>query len=144
MIKRAMAYLLILLSVLILGLVVIPALTSRSGILVYSGNSFSFQSNDFLRIPFATSHNASLSGTFQSSDPVYVYVLNFNQFLSFDDNGGYCPISGVPPLFINATDGSIARSVEGGSYSLIFCAPFQPPNSYGVQVQMTSSLKLSS
>ena len=137
-------YSLALASVLIVGLAVVPASIAASGVLVYPGNSFSFYPNSsFVRIPFAATHSTSLSGAFESSAPVDVYVLNSSQFVSFDQGGGYCPVSSAAPLFAYATRGSITTNVESDSYSLVFCAPFQS-NGASIQVKVTSPVKLSS
>ena len=137
-------YSLALASILVVGLAVVPASMAASGVLVYPGNSFSFYpNNSFVRIPFVATHSASLSGAFDSSTPVDVYVLNSSQFVSFDQGGGYCPVSSAAPLFANATRGSITTNVESGSYSLVFCAPFQS-NGASIQVRVTSPVKLSS
>ena len=137
-------YSLALASILVVGLAIVPASIAASGVLVYPGNSFSFYPNSsFVRIPFVATHSASLSGGFESSAPVDAYVLNSSQFVSFDQGGGYCPVSSAAPLFANATRGSITTNVESGSYSLVFCAPFQS-NGASIQVKVTSPIKLSS
>ena len=142
--RNAGLYSLALASVLIVGLAVVPASIAASGVLVYPGNGFSFYPNSsFVRIPFVAIENASLRGAFESTAPVDVYLLNSSQFISFDRGGGYCPLSSVAPLFTNVTQGSIATNVGSGSYSLIFCAPFQP-SWPSIQVRVTSPVKLSS
>ena len=144
MIRRAVFVSFLLASVVVLGLVVVPALVSQGGVLVYSGNGFTYSSSDFLDIPFVVGHHSQLSGSFQSSSPSYLYLLNHSQFWKFDGDGGYCPIQGVSPLLFNVTHASIAASVENGSYSLIFCTNFQAPSTYDVQVQITSPIQVSS
>ncbi|MDG7016698.1 MAG: hypothetical protein JRM82_04905 [Nitrososphaerota archaeon] len=137
-------YSLALASVLVVGLAVVPASMAASGVLAYPGSSFSFYPNSsFVRIPFVATHSASLSGAFDSNAPLDVYVLNSSQFVSFDQGGGYCPVSSAAPLFVNATRGSMAASVEIGSYSLVFCSPFQAGGA-SIQVRVTSPVKLSS
>jgi hypothetical protein len=143
-IRKPALYSLALAFVLVVGLAVVPASIAGSGILVNPGNSFSFYpNNSFVRIPFVAGHTESLSGAYESSAPVDVYVLNSTQFLSFDRGGGYCPVPSVEPLLVNDTQGSIATNVGSGSFNLIFCAPFQP-NWPSLQVTITSPVRLTS
>ena len=131
--------------VLVLGLAVVPASVAASGVLVSSGDNYSFYPNiSFVRIPFDAGHAERLSGAYESSAPVDVYLLNSTQFLSFDSGGGNCPLTSVTPLMINGTGGSISSDVVGSaSYSLIFCAPYQF-NGPKIQVTITNSIKLTS
>jgi hypothetical protein len=141
--RKAAPYSLALALVLVIGLAVVPASITESGVLVYPGNSFSFNpANSFVRMPFTAGHSETLSGAFESSAPVDAYVLNSSQFLSFDSGGGGCP-SSPTALLGNATSGSISTGVGSGSYGLIFCRPFQPDNFQSIQVKITSTLKLS-
>jgi hypothetical protein len=140
-VRKGVLYALALISVLVVGLVVIPAATARSGVLVNSGSSFSFDPlNSFIRVPFEASHNGTLNGAFESSAPVDVYVMNSSQFISFDMNGDYCPLKLVKALSVNAIAGSVGTNIGSGSYSLVFCAI---PHDRNIQVTITSPVKLS-
>ena len=108
-------------------------------ILVSSRDNFSFYPNiSFTRVPFVAGHAERLSGAYESSAPVDVYLLNSTQFLSFDSGGGNCQLTSGTPLMINGTGVSISSDVVGsGSYSLIFCAPYQF-NGPKIQVTITN------
>lgn len=140
---KATAYSLALVSLLTVGLVVAPAALASGGVLVPSGSSFAFYSNNsFIRIPVVGGQNDTLGGTFKSSAAVDVYILNSTQFLSFDQAGGFCPVSLVTPLLVSVTHGSLAAEIGAGTYSLLFCAPFQP--SSNIRVTITNAIVLSS
>jgi hypothetical protein len=132
--------------VLVMGLIVIPSAIEESGVLVNSGNSFPFYAlNSYLRVPFTIGHNETLSGAFDSSAPVDVYVLNSSQYGSFLDNAGWCPVPYLVPLLTNATGGSIGTTVASGSYSLVFCgASALQRNLPSIEVTISSPLRLSS
>ena len=144
-IRKAAVCSLALVLVIIVGLVVIPTTVADSGVIVDSGSSFSFYAlNSYIRVPFTVSHTETLSGTFQSSAALDVYVLNSTQFLSYDDAGGYCPIAHLNPLLVNATRGTIATSIGSGSYSLLFCgASALQRNLPSIQLTISSPLRLS-
>jgi hypothetical protein len=123
------------------GLVVIPTAIARSGVLVNSGDSFSFDPlNSFIRVPFEVNHNDTLNGAFESTTLVDAYVMNSTQYTSFDQNGDYCPLSSIRPVSANATQGSVATNLGSGSYSLVFCAV---PHDRSIEVTVTSPIKLS-
>lgn len=143
MVRKAAISSLALAFLLITGLAVVPASVASSGVLVPPGGSFTFHPNSsFVRIPFVGSQSKALSGSFESSAPVDVYVMNSSQFLPFDQDGGDCPASSVTPLLANATQGSLAIDIGTGSYSLIFCASFQPNSN--IRVAITNAIRLSS
>ena len=126
---------------LFVGLVVIPASIAGSGILVNTGNSFSFYpDNSYVRVPFVAGSNETLRGDFRSNAAVNVYVLTTAQFESFD-NGALCPGSSIAPLLVNATGGSLATRVGSGSYSLLFCSYLVGVPS--IQITISSPLELS-
>jgi len=128
-----------LLSLLFVGLSVIPS--TQNGVLVNSGNSFSFNpSNSVIRVPFEVSPNRTLTGGFDASAAVDAYVLNSTQYSSFDQGIGYCPIPRVVPVLAGVTHGLVAVNLGTGSYSLIFCSSVHVPS---IQVTVSSPIKLS-
>ncbi len=145
-VRRAVLYSVAFVLVVIMGLVVIPASTAGSGVLVPSGNTFSFDPlNSYVRVPFNASNHETLSGAFESSAALDVYILNSSQFASYARGGGaWCPISSATPLSVNAAHGSIGASLGNGSYSLLFCgAGALQRNLPSIELTISSPIKLS-
>ena len=146
--RKAVKYSMVLGSVPIVGFVVIPASIAASGVLVFSGNSFTFSEYDFVRMPFVvTGHSETLTGAFQSSAPADLYILKSSQFDSFDSDffTYLCPMPSFAPILANFTRGSIATNLGSGSYDLLFCVDIHSPHHpTTTQVKVTSPVKLSS
>ena len=128
--------------IVIAGFTAVPAVLTQGGAIVTSGSSFQFPSYDnYLNIPVASTQQATLVGTFTSSVPVDVYLLNYTQW---DNNfGPYCPLD-TAALFINATGGALDAPAPRGSYDLVFCPVLLPPSLFNVTIVVTSPIRLSS
>ena len=125
-----------------LGLTVVPSALTQGGAIATSGSTFSFTPGDFVDIPFNPAHAANLTGSFASSIPVYVYLLNSTQFGSFDLGGdSYCPVEGATPLASNATQGSLAAHTFPGPNTLLFCAGFDFHSAASITIQVTSPIR---
>lgn len=125
------------------GLTLVPLALTQGGAIVTSGSTFSFYSGDFLNIPMNSAHSSQLTGSFASDIQVDVYLLNSTQFMSFDQSGNwYCPITGVTPLLLNATQGTFHGETAVGSYDLVFCGVYQPGFGPTITLQITSPIRL--
>jgi hypothetical protein len=126
-----------------LGLTLVPPALTQGGAIVTSGSTFSFYSGDFLNIPMNSAHSSQLTGSFVSDIQVDVYLLNSTQFMSFDQSGNwYCPITGVTPLLLNATQGTFHGETAVGSYDLVFCGVYQPSYVPMITLQIISPIRL--
>lgn len=127
--------------IVIAGFTVVPAVLTQGGAIVTSGSSFQFPSYDnYLNIPVTSTHQATLVGSFTSSVPVDVYLLNYTKW---DNNfGPYCPLD-TAALFVNATGGALNAPAPQGSYDLVFCPILLPPNLYNITIVVTSPIRLS-
>ena len=122
------------------GFTAVPAFLTQGGAIVTSGSSFGFNSYDYyLNVPITSTRSSSLVGSFESNIPVDVYLLN----TSIWDNsfGPYCPLN-TQALFANSTQGTLDAPAPRGSYNLIFCPAFQPPNQFDVVVRITAPIRL--
>ncbi|MDA4127522.1 MAG: hypothetical protein OK452_10045 [Thaumarchaeota archaeon] len=127
----------------IAGLTVVPPVLTQGGAIITSGSIFPFNSNDFIEIPFNSTHPSQLAGSFTSSVPVDVYLLNSAQFNSYDLSGNwFCPIAGISPLLSNVTQGKLDARTFTGSNQLVFCISFAYYPVGRITVQITSSIRI--
>ncbi len=128
--------------VMIAGFTAVPAALTQGGAIVTSGSSFRFSSYDYyLNVPVSSTRPSVLVGSFASNVPVDVYLLNTTKW---DNNfGPYCPLD-TQALFANSTQGTLDAPAPRGSYDLIFCPIFQPPNQFDIVVRVTAPIRLSS
>jgi len=127
----------------IAGLTVVPLVLTQGGAIITSGSTFSFNSNDFIEIPFNSIHPSQLTGSFTSSVPVDVYLLDSTQFNSYDSSGNYyCPIAGTLPLLSNVTQGKLDARTFTGSNQLVFCISSAFYSAGTIGVWITSSIRI--
>ena len=128
--------------IVIAGFTAVPAVLTQGGAIVTSGSSFRFNSYDYyLNVPITSTRVSVLVGSFASNVSVDVYLLNTTKW---DNNfGPYCPLD-TQALFTNSTQGTLDAPAPRGSYDLIFCPVFQPPNQFGIAVWVTAPIRLSS
>ena len=133
----------VLAALVIAGGTVVPLALTQGGAIVTSGYTFSFSPGDFIDIPFAAAHASTLTGSFSSSTPVDVYLLNSTQFSSFHLNGNYyCPMAGTSPVLSNATRGALDVQAVSGSDHLVFCVSFAFRNAAAITIQTTSAVRI--
>lgn len=137
LIKRAVLFSALLFLLVIVGMVIVPAASARSGIIAARGSDILVQSYNYEFIPFSVRQNSELVGAFNANRPVDVYVLNSSEFQTF--YGALAP----PPAEYQfssgmATSGRINASLRNGSYYLVF----YPSTSTSAIVQVTDTIQL--